>query len=156
MGANYRNSGYERQKHDLYITPQWVYDGLHSVEDFPGGEWECAPVNAAFNFLDCDAAEAPNIVTNPPFSLSDEFAAHAIQLTKAHGGKVALLLPVTWDCAKKRVHLFDFPFKCKYILIRRIRWENVEQKKNPPMHNHAWYVWDWKYTGPRTFDWIKS
>jgi hypothetical protein len=154
MSATYRNSGYERQKHDLYVTPQWVYDGLYKVEKFPGGQWECAPINATFDFLDCSQSEAPNIVTNPPFSLSDKFAEHAIALTKESAGKVALLLPVTWDCAKKRIHLFDRPFKCKYIFIKRIRWENVVQKKNPPMHNHAWYVWDWSYEGPRTFGWL--
>lgn len=152
--VNYRNSGYARNKSDLYVTPDWVYEALREVEDFPGGEWDCAPVDAAFDFLKVHKLRASNIVTNPPFSLADEFVAHALALTQPHSGKVAMLLPATWDCARKRTYRFDVPFKCKYIVCRRIRWENLEQKKNGPMHTHAWYVWDWAYEGPRMFDHI--
>jgi hypothetical protein len=131
---------------DLYVTPVWVYSALNDVETL-----RCpidpAPVNAALNFL--EASEWPtDVVTNPPFSLADEFIRHALRLTKQHGGKVAMLLPLAFDSAKGRRDLFERPpFKAKYTLTKRIRWENLEQKKNGPSQNHAWFVWDWQYQG---------
>ena len=87
------------------------------------------------------------IVTNPPYSngLAEKFVRHALKLTDPVNGKVAMLLPLAWDSAKTRRDLFaEHPaFKAKYTLTRRIRWENLKQKKNGPSQNHAWYVWDW-------------
>ena len=99
-----------------------------------------------------------SIITNPPYSngLAEKFVRHALALTEPVKGKVAMLLPLAWDSAKGRRDLFkEHPaFKAKYILTRRIRWVNLDQKKNGPSQNHAWYVWDWTHSGPPTLGWL--
>lgn len=141
-----RKSEYARIEGDTYVTPKWVFDALYSVEEF-ANPWDCAPINATFNFLELQD-DFEEIVTNPPFKLADEFCHHALKWTHALNGKVAMLLPHAFDTAKGRWWLFDAPpFKAKYTLRQRIRWENLAQKKNGPSMNHAWFVWDWKYHG---------
>ena len=71
-----------------------------------------------------------------------------LKLTEPIKGKVAMQLPQAFDAAKSRKDLFEGPpFKKKYTIRQRIRWENLEQKTNGPSNNHAWYVFDWKYNG---------
>jgi hypothetical protein len=135
-----RKSEYARIDGDLYVTPKWVYDALFSVEDFDKA-WDCAPVGANYDFLQCKDGYNTDIATNPPFSLAN------LALTEAHTGKVAMLLPHAFDTAKGRVDLWGSPFKAKYTLTKRIRWDNLEQKKNGPSTNHAWFVWDWNFQG---------
>jgi hypothetical protein len=91
-----------------------------------------------------------NIITNPPYGsggrLAVEFIRKALADTESATGKVAMLLRVDFDSAHGRRSLFgDHPaFKAKYVLTRRIRWANLEQKASGPTENHAWFVWDWK------------
>ena len=148
-----RNSEYERVANDVYVTPAWVYGALYDVEAFRD-PWDCAPVNADFDFL--SATRAPgDPVTNPPFNLAEKFIRHALSLTKLSGGKVAMLLPLAYDPAKTRRDLFETrPFKAKYTLTKRIRWENLEQKAAGPSQNHAWFVWDWKHMGGPFMGWL--
>jgi hypothetical protein len=142
-----RNSEYARKEGDTYVTPNWVFMALDSVERFDD-PWDCAPVDRGpFDFL-AHQEQEKEIVTNPPFSLAEQFIKHALKLTEPCDGKVAMLLPLAFDSAKTRRDLFEQkPFKAKYTLTKRIRWENLEQKKNGPSTNHAWFVWDWAYDG---------
>lgn len=167
-----RGSGYERTEGDHYATPSWVVQKLLSVEYLPQPIWEVAPgeghmvraleeagkkvVWSEGDFFDQDPLPGfcRSIVTNPPFNNADAFLVRSLKLTKAADGVVAMLLPVTFDCAKKRLPLFEFPFKAKYILTQRIRWENLEQKKNGPSTNHAWYVWSWTSDGSPKLGWV--
>ena len=150
-----RNSEYERIDGDLYVTPSWVFDALLSVEAFPSGRFDAAPVNPTFNFLSEVAEPKSAIVTNPPFSLAERFVRRSLELTELKRGKVAMLLPLAWDAAKTRRDLFErAPFKTKYTITKRIRWENLEQKKAGPSMNHAWFVWDWNHSGPPTMGWL--
>lgn len=113
---------------------------------------------AAHDFLALDYPvidehrEIGGIVTNPPFSLADEFVMHAINRMKRGAGMVAMLLPSDWDHAACRRHLLgECPqFAKKVVLTRRIRWfEGTDDDKGKqPMNNHAWYVWDWRHHGP--------
>lgn len=139
-----RNSEYARQAGDTYVTPRWVYDALYAVERFDR-PWDCAPVDAGFDFLEMTVS-GRDIVTNPPYSLAEKFIRHALDLNCITRGKVAMLLPMAFDSAKGRRDLFEKPpFKAKYTITTRIRWENLEQKKAGPSMNHAWFVWDWKH-----------
>lgn len=144
-----RCSEYDRIHGDTYVTPLWVYRALYDVEPWAVTAWDCAPENAEFDFLQNKGTTAwGHIATNPPFSLADKFVRTALAITKEAKAKVAMLLPMTWDCAKSRLDLFENPpFKAKYTITKRIRWENLEQKKNGPSTNHAWFVWDWTYEG---------
>ncbi len=145
-----RNSGYARMPRDTYVTPRWVYEALYSVEPWAKTAWDCAPVGAEFDFLS-DHDIALDIATNPPFNLANEFCRHAQRNDRA-----AMLLPLAFDAAKGRKDLFsENPhFKAKYVLTKRIRWENLEQKKAGPSSNHAWYVWDKSHNGPPTMGWL--
>jgi hypothetical protein len=138
-----RKSEYARIEGDTYVTPQWVYDALYEVEHFRH-PWDPAPAYSEYDFFKVEN-DSRDIVTNPPFNIADKFIRHALCLS---AGKVAMLLPIAFDSAKTRRDLFEQkPFKAKYTLTKRIRWENLEQKKNGPSTNHAWFVWDWQYEG---------
>jgi hypothetical protein len=165
-------SGYQRLANDDYATPIWVVDALLAVESFAGKICEPAPgaghmvcaleaaghtVTAlAGDFLAC-SAPFPNIVTNPPFSLADAFVRHALELTYPLSGKVCLLLPFEFDCAKKRVEIFRdcSAFAAKHVLTRRIKWVNLEHVASPKKH-HAWFVWDWRHRGAPRMSWIET
>jgi hypothetical protein len=144
-----RHSEYGRIPGDLYVTPRWVYESLYGVEPWARDAWDCAPINADFDFLEC-VSEVDAIATNPPFNLGEQFCRRGIHLAP----RVAMLLPYSFDAAKSRVDLFGRPFKVRYNLTRRIRWENLEQKKAGPSQNHAWYVWDRDHNGPPMVGWL--
>lgn len=168
-----RGSGYDRIAGDHYATPSWVVDELIKVEYLPEPIWEVAPGDCHIvraleaqgkkvvwhegDFFDQEPFPGfcRSIVTNPPFNQAEKFIRRALKLTEEADGRVAMLLPVTFDCAKRRVDLFSkHPFKAKYILTTRIRWENIEQKTNGPSTNHAWYIWDWTSDRQPFMGWI--
>jgi hypothetical protein len=152
-----RNSEYTRQADDLYVTPRWVYEALYKVEPWAEYAWDPAPAGRYdFDFLkdDLSVYVGLDIATNPPFSLADEFVKQSLAITEAPRGKVAMLLPYTFDAAKSRRHLFYSPFKIRYNITTRIRWANLEQKKAGPSTNHCWYVWDWNNTEPPQLGWL--
>jgi hypothetical protein len=82
-----------------------------------------------------------DIVTNPPYSIADEFVRHALTLAQ-RGSQVAMLLRNEWDCASGRNDLFrENPhFAMKIVLTRRPRW--IAGSKGSPRHNYAWFVWE--------------
>ena len=125
------------------------------ADRFQHGAWDCCPRDADFNFLELNDCPA-ELATNPPYSIAPKIIRHALMLTHNLRGKVAMLLPMAFDCAKGRVDIFrDHPvFKRKLVITKRIRWENLEQSKSGPSMNHAWYVWDWQHDGPPTLGWL--
>jgi hypothetical protein len=167
-----RNSGYSRKERDLYETPSWVTEALipHLRTDL-AAIWEPAAASGKMvavlqrlakthasdiepdgcDFLAChqtpDNCEA--IVTNPPYELGTQFCEHALRLMQAARGVVAMLLRVDFDSAKGRANLFrDNPaWAKKLVLTKRIVW--FEGGKSPSF-NHAWYIWDWRHSGPAT------
>jgi hypothetical protein len=145
-----RNSEYARIAGDTYVTPKWVYEALYTVEPWSESAWDCSPVGSDYDFLETYPINCLGIATNPPFNLADEFVIHAREIAQ----RVAMLLPHAWDTAKSRLPMWKHPFKAKYAITKRIRWENLEQKKNGPSTNHAWYVWDWSYDGKPFMGWL--
>jgi len=108
-----------------------------------------------FDFLTSPVWQEPppaapfDIITNPPFGhggrLARAFIERALPLTEPHNGRVAMLLRDDFDSAPGRKHLFrDHPaFDMKVVLLKRIRWVNLEQKAAGPSGAHAWYIWNW-------------
>lgn len=167
-----RDSGYERKERDLYETPEWVTAAL-LVEGFrkPVVVWEPAAgsgkmlrvleqldaevigtdIDAGQDFMEqnpppgCDC-----IITNPPYELATEFIDRSLGMMRRVGGQVAMLLRTDFDHAKTRGNLFaECPaFAKKIVLTKRIRW--FEDSKGSPSFNHAWFIWDWKHSGPPT------
>lgn len=98
------------------------------------------------------------IVTNPPFgSLAVRFIQRALQLTRETRGKVAMLQRHDFDAAATRRPLFEAPFAAKLILHKRPLWiDDVPDdatvkaggKPASPRFPFAWYLWDWRHSGP--------
>jgi hypothetical protein len=164
-----RDSGYERKERDCYETPEWVTLAL--VPHLPQGiqdVWEPAcgsgkmsnvlrehyevlatDISQGVDFLTCDAFPIAAVITNPPYEKASQFITRAIHLVMP-GGLVAMLLRTDFDHAKTRANLFaECPhFSKKVVLTKRIRW--FEDSKGSPSFNHAWFIWDWKHSGPPT------
>ena len=158
----------------IELFPQNVWDPAsgegHMARALNAKGYFCAAsdISHGVDFLQTPGALLPAraIITNPPYSngLAEKFVRQALKITAPRnpdnsnkdGGKVAMLLPHAWDTAKGRRDLFaEHPaFKAKYTLTRRIRWVNLEQKANGPSSNHAWFVWDWKHSGPPTLGYL--
>lgn len=83
------------------------------------------------------------IATNPPYSLQDQFIAHALELMRPVAGMVCMLLNHQADTAACRNQFFrDCPaFAGKLTLTKRIAWFGGSGARK----NHAWYVWDFAY-----------
>jgi hypothetical protein len=67
------------------------------------------------------------------------FVEHALRLPVR---RVAMLLPIDFDSAISRQHLFRFcpAFTGKCVLLNRIRW--IPGSTGSPSTNHAWCLWD--------------
>ncbi len=89
-----------------------------------------------------DTSMNMDIVTNPPYSLADEFVEHALKLARPRGRRVAMLLRNEWDCAASRSQLFtaEAGFSLKIVRTKRPRW--IEGTTGSPRHNYSWYLWD--------------
>jgi hypothetical protein len=167
-----RDSGYERKERDSYETPCWVTEAL--VGHLPTSDcvvWEpacgsgkmvSALLKAGFDVTASDietghdflTQPAPKpfcgIVTNPPYELATEFIERALGVIPAHGF-AAMLLRTDFDHARTRRHLFADckAFAKKLVLTRRIKW--FEDGNGSPSFNHAWFIWDGRHEGRRSW-----
>ncbi len=88
-------------------------------------------------------------ITNPPFGprgkTAEAFIERCLQLiTAGYTDFAALLLPLDFDAAKTRTHLFgDCPyFAGKITLRRRVKWfEHPNQPRRNPKENSGWFYW---------------
>jgi hypothetical protein len=101
---------------------------------------------------------APNIVTNPPFKMCEEFVRKALSLTT---GKVAILARLAWLEGKARRELFEnTPLARVWIFAGRLNMTRGELlADNAPtggggMLAFAWFVWDHSHEGPPTLGWV--
>lgn len=177
-----RDSTYERKERDSYPTPPWVtkalvphlrqplqdvwepacgsgamVDALHEAGGFCVTASDIHETRQDFLQMGIPKSWGESIgaiITNPPYTLAQEFCEHALRLMEPVGGQVAMLLRVDFDSAKTRSHLFrDCPaWSKKVVLTKRIVWfvEDDGKPKSSPSENHALYIWDWKHEGPPT------
>ena len=157
-----RKSGYKRIKDDNYPTPSWVTQAvIPHLPKPPCLIWEPAAgsgkivnvltaagytvdatdirIASGLDFLDVPKGKCCDVIlTNPPYSLAEEFILHALALAPY----VAMLLRTDFDHAKTRYNLFAncSAFAKKVVLTKRIRW--IEGSTGSPSYNHAWYLWD--------------
>lgn len=167
-----RESGYERKERDLYETPEWVTAAvLPHLPPPPLGIWEPAcgsgkmasvlsehgdvlgtDIEQGHDFLFCIPSPFHRpinaIITNPPYVQAQLFIEKALAVMEPIKGLVAMLLRTDFDHAKTRQHLFSRhqAFAKKLVLTKRIRW--FEESKGQPSFNHAWFIWDWRHSGP--------
>lgn len=171
-----------RQKDDFYPTPREGTEALLAVEKFDGPIWEpacgdgaiCKPlIDAGYDVVASDLVDrgygqtgvdflmewqprAPNIITNPPFKMAQEFALKSLDLTT---GKVAMLLRLAWlegierrdtifrATPLARVHIFS---KRLAILRNGEAWEGG----GGGMIAFAWFVWEHGYTDQPRLNWL--
>lgn len=166
------------RKDDLYETPEVAVYALLRQEDIPALVWEpaCGPGAIvrvlretgrhviATDLVDYDCPgqasgrdflmerEVPEgcemIVTNPPFKLAGEFAAHALELVP----RCAMLLRLAFLESEKRRAVLDtgslarvHVFRKRLPMMHRHGWEGKHSNSGMAF---AWFVWDKAHSGP--------
>ncbi|MCC2652787.1 MAG: hypothetical protein K0Q60_2950 [Microvirga sp.] len=160
-----------RERDDFYETPPDAVIDLISAETFHGPIWEPACGRGAISkvleangyevvstdlvargygrspidFLLEQAPMAPNVITNPPFKLAEEFVRHARRICP---GKIALLLKLAFLEGLKRADLFrsDPPARV-WVFSRRIACTSpvITSRRDGiggGMLAFAWFVWE--------------
>jgi hypothetical protein len=105
-----RDSGFARVALDAYATPPWVTEYLlPHIPDRITSVWEPAAgtgqmvgvlasrftveatdIDCGRDFLAESKSDCAAIITNPPYTLAQEFIEHALDLTRPHDGFVAM------------------------------------------------------------------
>lgn len=159
------NRGSDRNRNDLYETPEWVTHLLFQRFPHFGGEiLECAvgkgkmmrvieqynkkviglDVNPDFNpDICCDfrgykpTYRFDNVITNPPFIHAIEFVKKALEITK-EGGSVAMLLRLNFIESRKRYKFFkdNMPHTIM-VLSERPKFANNKTDSIA----YAWFIW---------------
>jgi len=174
----------ERSKLDYYGTDPRSTKALLKVEQFNHEIWEpCAGhhlmvdvlrdagyhvlatdiaeydgvQHAKIDFLNLEGTWDGDIITNPPYGLSTEFAVKALDVVKP-GAKVAMFLRLLFLEGNKRYEkLFkENPPKVIYVFTNR----QVSDKNDDFNHGsavaYAWFIWEKGYSGSPEIRWIKS
>ena len=180
-----RRSSYDRVNNDWYIEPDWcvdllrenvnLRDGIHDpcagigtiVNNFiEAGIWATGSdiVNrgAGFDVQDylTDPTVRRNIVTNPPYKLTEKIVRHALAHTEH---RVCVLVPLNFLAGQKRHSFYiDTPVEKIVILSRRpsmppgemLVQHGEEYRKNGSI-DFCWIVWNNQYEGGPTMTWAK-
>lgn len=100
-----------------------------------------------------------DIITNPPYSLAQEFVEHALKITK-HWAKIAMFLKLQFLEWKRRKELFKkYPPKAVYVFSERIMCaKNGDfewmKKLGGSAVAYAWYVWENGWNWEPVIRWI--
>lgn len=170
-----------REENDFYPTPPSAVEALLTVERFAPKIWEPAcgtgdmvrPLQEAgyrviptdlidrgfgwcgphWDFLKRREPEGEcDILTNPPFKQAQQFAQHAIDLTRPHRGKVAFFMRLAFLEGRERSTWFPLtPLARVYVMSARVKMQRgrlaVSSDKGGTMA-FAWYIWQHGYRGP--------
>ena len=169
------NTKGDRIENDFYPTPSIATLKLLEKEKFEGDIWECACGDGAIskiltsqghfvfnsdivdrgfndetiNFLETNR-KINNIITNPPFKLSLEFALHGL---KSVSNKLVLFQKLVFlEGIKRKRELFSLnKLKNIYVISNRLKFKGY---KTGGLMCFAWFVFDVNYNGKPTIDWI--
>lgn len=184
MGASNHCSD-ERSKLDYYGTNPISTKALLKVEKFDHNIWEPAAGHHLIantlkeagydvtttdiadygfgdeigNFLEVTAKDSwdGDIITNPPYGLSTEFAIKALEVVKP-GHKVAMFLRTLFlEGTKRYEKLFkENPPKVIYVFTnRQVSDKNDDFSKGSAV-SYSWFVWEKGNTNPPIIKWISS
>jgi predicted RNA methylase len=94
-----------------------------------------------------------NVITNPPFKISQDFVEKALEVSK---NKVAMLMRLQFLEGKKRKQLFDKnPPSRVYVFSYRLpymRGDSIQPETSAMCL--CWFVWDKNYIGDTIIKWI--
>ncbi len=183
-GTSYARSNIpseDRQKDDFYPTPEPATASLLERESFDGGIWEPACGDGAISrvleaaghdvistdlldrgygdaridFLMEHRLLAPNIITNPPFKMAEEFVRKSLDLGAV---KVAMLFRLAWLEGSQRKELFEStPLARVHVASRRLNMARDGTdfgKGGGGMIAFAWFVWDRSHVGAPNLGWF--
>lgn len=172
-GKNFstNNTG-KRKKSDFYETPYSLTWLLLEHEKLEGSILEPACGDGAISSIvggtaydiETDFLKESNkfdtVITNPPFSLSQEFILKAKEVANR---KIIFLLPLSYLHGKRRYDSIwtdkQFPLARIYVFTRypllgeKLR---TDGKHNTGMMVYAWYVWDKEYKGEPIIKWLDN
>ena len=170
-----------RPEHDFYPTPDYVTQALLDREKFSPIVWEPACGDGAMSkvlekngyyvtstdlidrgyginpvdFLtdNLDMGRNTSIITNPPFSLAQEFVERALSLTDS---KIAMFGKLSFLEGKSRREMFNrVPLSKVWVFSQRVKLTREGKSyKNGGMIAFAWYVFDHSYIEEPTIGWI--
>ena len=179
-----RASGYARADADWYVEPAWVVDALFAVERFEGVIFDTAcgggriperAKAAGYEAVGMDIADRGygmrgdfllferadgdesivNIVTNPPYSLTEQFVRHALSITT---GKVAIITRLAFlESQVRRDGLFrEHPPARVWVCSKRPSMPpgGTDVPAKGGSVAYAWFVWDRSYKGATTLGWL--
>jgi hypothetical protein len=167
---------------ELYVTPANCTEALLGVESFQGRVWEPACGDGAIarvltaaglttsatdlhdwgygallqDFLAAPSLLAPNIVTNPPFSLAEDFVRHAMDLGAR---KVCMFLRLAFlEGEARRQGLFaEHPPSRVWVMSRRRtlwRADDPNKRETGGTTAYAWFVWERGHKGAPVVGWL--
>ena len=98
------------------------------------------------------------ILTNPPYSLANEFILHALDILLENGLYIALM-NITYLCGKKRYEQIyrHGGLREVYVFSKRIEcWKNNDKENygGKAMVDFAWYVFQKGYKRQPTLYWL--
>lgn len=114
---------------------------------------------SGLNFLDTPiSGNNLVILTNPPYSLANEFILHALEILP-EGGVYIALMNITYLAGQKRYREIYSKGSLRevYIFSKRIEcWRNNDRDTygNKAMVDFAWYVFQKGYKGQPTLYWL--
>lgn len=183
LGAS-SHSDHDREKNDYYATEPRVIDELFAVEEFSEYIWEpaCGEGHLSkrmielgkivvshdlidrgygtgdMNFLTRPKGEEVgcDIITNPPYSLAQEFVEKAVESIQK-GYKVAMFLKLTFLEGQKRKKFFEKypPIRIYVYSSRRKCALNGEfEKTGSSAACYAWFIWEKNFKGKPKINWI--
>ena len=120
------------------------------------------PKTNVADFLEYDFKEQKfdNIVTNPPYSLAQEFLEKGMTVLN-NNGKIAMFLKIQFLEGAKREKMFKkYPPRYVYVFTKRQNpWRNgkpIDEKGKPWSGTmcFAWFVWEKGFKGEPIVRWI--
>lgn len=144
-----KQNGYNVVASDLKYrgcTDGSIIDGLDFLTTYPYNKFKGA------------AAHPSVILTNPPYSLANEFILHALNILP-DGGVYIALMNISYLCGQKRYETIYSKGTLRevYLFRKRIEcWRNNDKETygGKAMVDFAWYVFQKGYKGQPTLYWL--
>lgn len=173
----------ERETYDYYATDPIAIDYLLKYESFDNNIWECAcgegnlskrleeygfnvrstdliyrgyGEKESVNFLYQTEKFDGDIITNPPYKLTNEFVLKALDLTKR---KVAMFLKIQFlETQRRYKDIFSkYPPSVIYIFPKRMK---CYKNNRPTTYKggivFVWIIWDNEHSGETVIRWIDN
>jgi hypothetical protein len=174
----------ERETNDFYATDPIAAEWLLKLEKLDKNIWEPSCGNgclsrvfeaaghnvissdlvdrgygrSGIDFLTCNKTFNGDIITNPPYSLAQEFIEKALDVV-TEGNKVIMFLKIQFLEGKARRELFKkFPPERVWVSSSRIlcakNGDFEKYRKQGSAACYCWYVWEKGYNGDTIIKWF--